>query len=286
MGNRQLVSGHSGELDVEIEGHSEEHSRILLGATTIPLKSLQDQFKHQQWFEFFDPETNSRVGFKVHLCLQWIHSEEEHLRTLNGKIYDQIDEEKADLADYEAQLKTFYQLAPGLNNFSHQRRNWASENPVPIGNNLNLPHVNFPSFEEVFKNIKELFHFLKNSGNDIMANQEIMRYSSLNEQQKKPLLYIGAIWLGLSLLTVFNRPNFLDVIIPMPFSVTSLNEGCLDEEQLGVSLFYVLSKISGREVETHPLFVKHGFYFMSFLFFFGLFSWIFGSNVTHSSSLS
>lgn len=45
----------------------------IVGQITIPLNRLNDQFKHEEWYDLFDPE-KQYTNLKVFLTLQWFYS--------------------------------------------------------------------------------------------------------------------------------------------------------------------------------------------------------------------
>ena len=51
----------------------------LIGECRIPLDSLRDQYKHDDWFELIQPQKRNEVFGKVRLNLHWIHSRKQFL---------------------------------------------------------------------------------------------------------------------------------------------------------------------------------------------------------------
>ena len=75
----------------------------LIGETQIPLETLQDQYKHDEWFMLENPK-NAALGGKIRINLHWIHSRRKFLEDIL-KIQDlAIEEDKQEKAMLEAQL--------------------------------------------------------------------------------------------------------------------------------------------------------------------------------------
>lgn len=213
-----------------MNGHAGYKDTFLIGKTTVYLQDLRDQFKHQQWFELSDPETDRPSNARIHLSLQWVYSQSQFLNDYAKRLENQIEEQKVDYEDYMEQLNTLRRLAPVLGNQSvpmnqsrpvQPYREDHIKPPTQVfsaveGLNGHKVHIN-PSvgFSEVGfggLNINKIGQEIHKNvaiwGRESMAG---VRYSSLPEDKMSALYYAMGAWAAFSFVSTFNRPSFLDV---------------------------------------------------------------------------
>ena len=82
MLNSEIKTG-SEELYIGVFGMNKTRGEErIVGQITIPLNRLNDQFKHEEWYDLFDPEKQYN-NLKIFLTLQWFHSKVKNEKKIN-----------------------------------------------------------------------------------------------------------------------------------------------------------------------------------------------------------
>lgn len=189
--NKWIIFGTSSkvqerDLTLKVRVFESDQGRDELeGMVEIPLKRLEDQYKHDEWFDLTDGR-GTKVHGKIHLVLQWIHSLVAYYQEVVEKWNEHIVIHEEDLIEYERDIEVLCQPFPLLKQkntvtlFSRER----GGGDLPVHSVINSVNMRGASGQKKEEPITSSTH-----------------YSYLTSR----------VWLGLAMLASYYRPMFIDV---------------------------------------------------------------------------
>lgn len=169
----------------------------------MELRDLKSQRTPEKWYWMTGLESNRATQSRFLLSIRWVYAQSLDFENLAYEVECELKREKRELASYEGELSIIRKLA--------QSAPKEDQNKIRIGE---MNHgINEKSKlvgsqrqkmaqETIPKQSPELFGW--NSASEVP-------YSSLPKKRMRALFICFCVWLFLSLVSVLNRPVFLDV---------------------------------------------------------------------------
>jgi hypothetical protein len=180
----QIQHGND-DLKISVLHHNSYGKDDLEGQLSIPLKLLQDQMKHDQFFDLQGPKPNQPWQGRIHLGLQWIWSKARYLEEVISQWQENIDTDKQELEHLNKQLKKLREPFGVL------------IQPTDLSKIRQDSKAKLEQVENVFS--AKLDNFTKDAiGNEIDWSNTVF--------------YVTVVYLLISCLVMFIRPDFPNVI--------------------------------------------------------------------------
>lgn len=216
----QIQHGND-DLKISVLHHNSYGKDDLEGQLSIPLRLLQDQMKHDQFFDLQGPKANQPWQGRIHLGLQWIWSKSRYLEEVISQWQENIDTDKQELDHLTKQLN---KLREPFGVLIH---------PTDLSKIRQDSKAKLEQVENVFS--AKLDNFTKDA-----IGKEI--------DWSNTVFYVTVIYLLISCLVMFIRPDFPNVIysqlvIPLVALTFHLTDKNSPSSYRKLALFIALSEL-------------------------------------------
>ena len=216
----QIQHGND-ELKITVLHHNSYGKDDLEGQLSIPLRLLQDQMKHDQFFDLQGPKMNQPWQGRIHLGLQWIWSKSRYLEEVISQWQENIDTDKQELEHLTKQLN---KLREPFGVLIH---------PTDLNKIRQDGKAKLEQVENAFS--AKLDNFTKDA-----IGKEI--------DWSNTVLYVTGIYLLISCCVMFIRPDFPNVIctqlvVPLVALSFHLTKNNSPSSYSRLALFIALSEL-------------------------------------------
>ena len=88
----EIATGHD-DLRVLVVSNDDFGAHNLIGKCTVPLDSLRDQMRHDEWYDLEPPEEGGDIPGCIELSLQWVFCKRLYFENALKRIQETYDQE-------------------------------------------------------------------------------------------------------------------------------------------------------------------------------------------------